>query len=107
LPGISATNTVGTAPGQITTKTTDDTGASTSVTKNDPNATSVTTSNSDTVTRAAQVPIAPTLATPISDLGINLPFGVNPADLLNDQVNLTYQVFNLQMISERSLSDSP
>jgi hypothetical protein len=32
-------------------------------------------------------------------------FGENAADLLSDQVNLTYQIFNLRMILERSLSD--
>lgn len=32
-------------------------------------------------------------------------FGENPADLLADQVNLTYQVFNIRMLLERSLSD--
>jgi hypothetical protein len=32
-------------------------------------------------------------------------FGSNPSDLLADQVNLTYQVFNLRMLLERSLTD--
>jgi hypothetical protein len=32
-------------------------------------------------------------------------FGSNPNDLLADQVNLTYQVFNLRMLLERSLTD--
>jgi hypothetical protein len=32
-------------------------------------------------------------------------FGSNPNDLLSDQVNLTYQVFNLRMLLERSLTD--
>lgn len=32
-------------------------------------------------------------------------FGENASDLLDDQVNLTYQIFNLRMILERSLSD--
>lgn len=104
-PGVTDANTVGTAPGQITTKTTDATGASTSVTKNDPTATSVTTSDVLTTTRAAQTPTAPTLAAPTTDLGVAVPFGQNAGDLLSDQVNLTYQIFNLRMISERSLSD--
>jgi hypothetical protein len=103
--GMTDADTVGTAPGQITTKTTDATGASTSVTKNDPTATSVTTSDVLTATRAAQTPTAPTLAPPTTDLGVSVPFGQNAGDLLSDQVNLTYQIFNLRMISERSLSD--
>lgn len=32
-------------------------------------------------------------------------FAENPSDLLDDQVNLTYQIFNLRMILERSLTD--
>jgi hypothetical protein len=32
-------------------------------------------------------------------------FGENASDLLSDQVNLTYQIFNLRMLLERSLSD--
>ena len=32
-------------------------------------------------------------------------FGSNPSDLLSDQVNLTYQIFNLRMLLERSLTD--
>src|SRR6266705_6136070 len=32
-------------------------------------------------------------------------FGENATDLLSDQVNLTYQIYNLRMILERSLSD--
>src|SRR5262249_45026937 len=32
-------------------------------------------------------------------------FGSNPSDLLSDQINLTYQVFNLRMLLERSITD--
>jgi len=32
-------------------------------------------------------------------------FGANASDLLADQINLTYQVFNLRMLLERSLTD--
>jgi len=32
-------------------------------------------------------------------------FGQNAADLLTDQVNLTYQILNIRMVLERSLSD--
>ena len=32
-------------------------------------------------------------------------YGLNAGDLLSDQVNLTYQIFNIQMILDRSISD--
>ena len=35
----------------------------------------------------------------------NPQFGQNASDLLSDQVNLQYQIFNLQMLQERALSD--
>ncbi len=105
LPGVSTTDSVATAPAQITTKNTDATGASTSVTQNDANNTSTTTNNSSTITQNPQIPTAPTLSAPITDLGTPLTYGMSAGDLLNDQVNLQYQVFNLQMIADRSLSD--
>ena len=37
--------------------------------------------------------------------GFNPTYGLNASDLLNDQVNLTYQIMNLRMLLERSLSD--
>ena len=37
--------------------------------------------------------------------GFNPNFGNSSSDLLSDQVNLTYQIFNLQMLLERALSD--
>ena len=40
-----------------------------------------------------------------SQAGFNPALGANAADLLSDQVNLTYQILNLRMILERSLSD--
>jgi hypothetical protein len=64
-----------------------------------------TTSQKTTVDRAAVTPQAPTLDNPPAFSGFNPTFGQNPSDLLNDQVNLTYQIFNLRMILERSLSD--
>ncbi len=51
-------------------------------------------------------PQAPGLDTlPGLPSGFNPSFGSSASDLLNDQVNLTYQIFNLRMILERSLSD--
>lgn len=52
-----------------------------------------------------------TPAAPSFDSFASLPSGFNPAfgssasDLLSDQVNLSYQIMNLQMILERALSD--
>jgi hypothetical protein len=45
---------------------------------------------------AATLPTAPTYSPPI---------GINPSDLLTDQVDLSYQIFNIRMLLERALSD--
>lgn len=37
--------------------------------------------------------------------GFNPAFGPSASDLLNDQINLNYQIINLQMVLERALSD--
>jgi hypothetical protein len=37
--------------------------------------------------------------------GFNPTFGPSASDLLNDQINLNYQIINLQMVLERALSD--
>jgi len=50
-------------------------------------------------------PTPPTLADATALSGFTPNFGANAGDLLNDQINLTYQIFNLRMILERSLSD--
>jgi hypothetical protein len=50
-------------------------------------------------------PTPPTLADAPTLSGFTPNFGANASDLLNDQINLTYQIFNLRMILERSLSD--
>jgi hypothetical protein len=59
-----------------------------------------TTTNRDTIT-----PQAPTLDMTPSFTGFNPSYGENASDLLSDQVNLSYQIFNLRMLLERSLSD--
>jgi hypothetical protein len=64
--------------------------------------TSKTTTTSD---RAAFTPQAPPLDNPPAFSGFTPTYGENPSDLLSDQVNLTYQIFNLRMLLERSLSD--
>lgn len=66
----------------------------------------VSTVDTKTTTQAAITPTAPTLNDATSTIpGFNPTFGQNPSDLLSDQVNLTYQIFNLRMLLERSLSD--
>ena len=37
--------------------------------------------------------------------GYNPTYGQNASDLLSDQVNLSYQIFGLEMILQKSLSD--
>lgn len=37
--------------------------------------------------------------------GFSPSYGNSPGDLLNDQVNVMYQIFNLRMLQERALSD--
>jgi hypothetical protein len=58
-----------------------------------------------TTTRSSVTPQAPALDAAQTLSGFNPTFGQNPSDLLNDQVNLTYQIFNLRMILEKSLTD--
>ena len=57
------------------------------------------------VSRAAVTPQAPALDTAPAFQGFTPTYGNSASDLLSDQVNLTYQIFNLRMILERSLSD--
>ncbi|MGA2981266.1 MAG: hypothetical protein ABSD76_16880 [Terriglobales bacterium] len=64
-----------------------------------------TTQRQTNVTNASVTPQAPTLDTTPAFQGFNPTYGSSASDLLNDQVNLTYQIFNLRMILERSLSD--
>jgi hypothetical protein len=66
-----------------------------------PNTTSRTTDTS----KAAVTPQSPSLDTLPAFQGFNPTYGSSASDLLNDQVNLTYQIFNLRMILERALSD--
>ncbi len=64
-----------------------------------------TTKQTTTTERAAITPQPPSLDTLPAFSGFTPNYGENASDLLNDQVNLTYQIFNLQMLLERSLSD--
>jgi hypothetical protein len=56
-------------------------------------------------TTTSVVPAAPALDAAQSLPGFTPNFGPNGSDLLNDQINLQYQIFNLRMLLERSLSD--
>jgi hypothetical protein len=49
-----------------------------------------------------QSPALPTLQTPPN---YNPTFGSNGSDLLSDEVNLTYQLYNVRMLLDRSLTD--
>jgi len=53
----------------------------------------------------AFTPQAPALDTLPAFSGFNPNYGENVSDLLSDQVNLSYQIFNLRMVLERALSD--
>jgi hypothetical protein len=65
-----------------------------------------TTSTQNQTTNSSVTPAAPafdsfaTLPT-----GFTPTFGSSASDLLNDQVNLSYQIINLQMLLDRALSD--
>jgi hypothetical protein len=66
---------------------------------------STSETTTDSSKSPSQLPAIPwnfdLLTSPQSSLGM----GLNAGDLLNDQVNLTYQIFNLRMILDRALSD--
>ncbi len=57
------------------------------------------------VNRASVTPQVPALDTAPAFQGFSPTYGNSASDLLSDQVNLTYQIFNLRMILERALSD--
>jgi hypothetical protein len=65
-----------------------------------------TTTTQNQTTKSSVTPTAPafdsfaTLPT-----GFNPTFGSSASDLLNDQMNLSYQIVNLQMLLDRALSD--
>jgi hypothetical protein len=67
-----------------------------------PNSTDLTS----VTTKAASTTTPPALDSTIPAFtGFTPTYGQSSADVLSDQVNLSYQIFNLRMILERSLSD--
>ncbi len=64
-----------------------------------------TTQAQTTTTQNSFTPTSPTLNSVPTFSGFNPNYGENAADLLTDQVNLSYQIFNLRMILDRALSD--
>ncbi len=61
--------------------------------------------SSTQTTTAARSPSNPELAASLAAPAFTPQFGQNAGDLLTDQVNLTYQIFNVRMLLERALSD--
>jgi hypothetical protein len=64
-----------------------------------------TAKTTTTTNRDALTPQPPSLDATPSFTGYTPNYGENASDLLSDQVNLSYQIFNLRMLLERSLSD--
>jgi hypothetical protein len=60
-----------------------------------------------TTTTPGITPSAPTVPDVISTPSAltNLQYGMSASDLLNEQVDLTYEIINIQMLLDRSLSD--
>jgi len=68
----------------------------------DPKSRDVSTST----TKPQRDPVLPwNFDMPAAPSGFAPSFGSNPGDLLTDQVNVMYQIFNLRMLQERALSD--
>jgi len=83
-------------PTEAQSEQTKTTGSSTSSTSQS-NKTETTTPQRD-----ATIPALPDL---ISAPSFTPQFGQNSLDVLSDQVNLTYQIFNVRMVLERALTD--
>lgn len=64
-----------------------------------------TAQDKTTTTQATVTPQIPTPDAAAAFSGFTPTYGQNAADLLSEQANLTYQIFNLRLILERSLSD--
>lgn len=100
---FSSSLTVGTTP---TAGIVDEATANTGVVSTAGNPLPDTTGRTTTTTTGSVTPQIPALGAAASTIaGFNPQFGENASDLLSDQLNLSYQIFNLRMILERSLSD--
>jgi hypothetical protein len=98
--GASAGAGTGTGTG------TGSTGPSFTINVNPTSPTTTTTASSATATPAATLgPQAPTLPTLQTAPTYTPNFGANSSDLLTDEVNLTYQIYNLSLLLSRSLTD--
>ena len=65
-----------------------------------------TTTTQNKTTTSSVTPTAPAFDSFASlPAGFNPTFGSSASDLLNDQMNLSYQIVNLQMLLDRALSD--
>lgn len=62
-------------------------------------------SQSQQTTVAPRAPAAPALPDLMTPPSFTPNFGQSAGDVLSDQVNLTYQIFNIRMVLERSLTD--
>jgi hypothetical protein len=106
--GSPAAPTAAAAPN--TTSTGDSSGATTAVpsspvTINITPSTDASSTTSAATTGSTLGPQPPALPTLQTAPGYNPTFGSNGSDLLSDEVNLTYQIYNLQMLLNRSLTD--
>lgn len=99
------------APAAPSASTTGDSSGSTAATPSSPvtinitpstDASSTTSASTTASTLGPQPPALPTLQ---SAPTYNPTFGSNGSDLLSDEVNLTYQLYNVQMLLNRSLTD--
>ena len=65
-----------------------------------------TTTTQNQTTKSSVTPTAPAFDSFATlPAGFNPTFGSSASDLLNDQMNLSYQIVNLQMLLDRALSD--
>jgi hypothetical protein len=65
-----------------------------------------TTTTQNQTTKSSVTPTAPAFDSfGTLPAGFNPTFGSSASDLLNDQMNLSYQIVNLQMLLDRALSD--
>jgi len=66
---------------------------------------STTAPAADAKTNASTKPAATDSGTPTMPDAVTKKYGIAAEDILDEQVNLTYQIFNLRMLLQRSLTD--